>query len=141
MEVLPLGADVDLCNEIQNDKKLLISLKNKYNILGDSKVIVTGGKLTPRKKVELLIEAFRTINNNKYHLIIIGGSSDVDDIYIKMLKDLSKDTYTRIKETIINIDTDRNLLVVKGAIPGANQGMVIIQQAKRLNRKKTAAVS
>ena len=42
---------------------------------------------------------------------------------------------------IINIDTDRNLLIVKGAIPGANQGMVIIQQAKRLNRKKTAAVS
>jgi large subunit ribosomal protein L3 len=42
---------------------------------------------------------------------------------------------------VINIDTDRNLLVVKGAIPGANQGMVIIQQAKRLNRKKTAAVS
>jgi large subunit ribosomal protein L3 len=42
---------------------------------------------------------------------------------------------------IINIDIDRNLLVVKGAIPGANQGMVIIQQAKRLNRKKTAAVS
>ena len=42
---------------------------------------------------------------------------------------------------IINIDTDRNLLVVKGAIPGANQGMVIIQQAKRLNRKKTAAAS
>ena len=42
---------------------------------------------------------------------------------------------------IINIDTDRNLLVVKGAIPGANQGMVIIQQAKRLNRKKTTAAS
>ena len=42
---------------------------------------------------------------------------------------------------VINIDTDRNLLVVKGAIPGANQGMVIIQQAKRLNRKKTAAAS
>lgn len=42
---------------------------------------------------------------------------------------------------VINIDSDRNLLVVKGAIPGANQGMVIIQQAKRLNRKKTAAAS
>jgi large subunit ribosomal protein L3 len=42
---------------------------------------------------------------------------------------------------VINIDTDKNILVVKGAIPGANQGMVIIQQAKRLNRKKTAAVS
>jgi large subunit ribosomal protein L3 len=42
---------------------------------------------------------------------------------------------------VINIDLDKNILVVKGAIPGANQGMVIIQQAKRLNRKKTAAVS
>lgn len=42
---------------------------------------------------------------------------------------------------VINVDSDRNLLVVKGAIPGANQGMVIIQQAKRLNRKKTAAAS
>ena len=42
---------------------------------------------------------------------------------------------------VINIDSDKNILVVKGAIPGANQGMVIIQQAKRLNRKKTAAVS
>ncbi|MDP7009183.1 MAG: 50S ribosomal protein L3 [Phycisphaerales bacterium] len=42
---------------------------------------------------------------------------------------------------IINVDTDRNLLVVKGAIPGANQGMVIIQKAKRLNRKKAAAAS
>ena len=42
---------------------------------------------------------------------------------------------------IINIDTDRNLLVVKGAIPGPNQGMVLIQEAKRLNRKKTAAAS
>ena len=46
-----------------------------------------------------------------------------------------------MENKIINIDTDRNLLVVKGAIPGANQGMVIIQQAKRLNRKKTAAAS
>ncbi len=42
---------------------------------------------------------------------------------------------------IINIDTDRNLLVVKGAIPGPNQGMVLIQEPKRLNRKKTAAAS
>ena len=42
---------------------------------------------------------------------------------------------------IINIDTDRNLLVVKGAIPGPNQGMVLVQEAKRLNRKKTAAAS
>ncbi|MDP6693577.1 MAG: 50S ribosomal protein L3 [Phycisphaerales bacterium] len=42
---------------------------------------------------------------------------------------------------IINIDIDRNLLVVKGAIPGPNQGMIVIREAKRLNRKKTATAS
>ena len=42
---------------------------------------------------------------------------------------------------VINIDCERNLLLVKGAIPGPNNGMVLIREAKRLNRKKTKAAS
>jgi large subunit ribosomal protein L3 len=42
---------------------------------------------------------------------------------------------------VIHIDTDRNLLLVKGSIPGPNTGMVLIREAKRLNRKKTTAAS
>ena len=42
---------------------------------------------------------------------------------------------------VINIDSERNLLLVKGAIPGPNNGMVLIREAKRLNRKKTNAAS
>ena len=42
---------------------------------------------------------------------------------------------------VINIQSDRNLLLVKGAIPGPNSGMVLIREAKRLNRKKTTATS
>ena len=42
---------------------------------------------------------------------------------------------------VINIQSDRNLLLVKGAIPGPNSGMVLIREAKRLNRKKTKAAS
>lgn len=42
---------------------------------------------------------------------------------------------------VINIQSDRNLLLVKGAIPGPNNGMVIIREAKRLNRKKANASS
>jgi large subunit ribosomal protein L3 len=42
---------------------------------------------------------------------------------------------------VINIQSDRNLLLVKGAIPGPNSGMVLIREAKRLNRKKTTAAS
>ena len=42
---------------------------------------------------------------------------------------------------VINIDSERNLLLVKGAIPGPNNGMVLIREAKRLNRKKQNASS
>lgn len=42
---------------------------------------------------------------------------------------------------VIHIQSDRNLLLVKGAIPGPNSGMVLIREAKRLNRKKTTAAS
>ncbi|MDP7006434.1 MAG: 50S ribosomal protein L3 [Phycisphaerales bacterium] len=42
---------------------------------------------------------------------------------------------------VINIDSERNLLLLKGSIPGPNSGMVLIREAKRLNRKKTTAAS
>lgn len=42
---------------------------------------------------------------------------------------------------VINIDSERNLLLVKGAIPGPNNGMILIREAKRLNRKKQNAAS
>ena len=42
---------------------------------------------------------------------------------------------------VINVQNDRNLLLVKGAIPGPNSSMVLIREAKRLNRKKTKATS
>jgi large subunit ribosomal protein L3 len=42
---------------------------------------------------------------------------------------------------VIKVDGERNLLLVKGSIPGPNSGMVIIREAKRLNRKKTTAAS
>lgn len=43
--------------------------------------------------------------------------------------------------SVINVDSERNLLLVKGTIPGPNNGMVLIREAKRLNRKKTTASS
>jgi large subunit ribosomal protein L3 len=42
---------------------------------------------------------------------------------------------------VIKIDSERNLLLLKGSIPGPNSGMVLIREAKRLNRKKTTAAS
>jgi large subunit ribosomal protein L3 len=38
---------------------------------------------------------------------------------------------------VISIDPERNLMLVKGPVPGANNSMVYIREAKRLNRRKT----
>jgi len=37
---------------------------------------------------------------------------------------------------VVAVDPEKNLLLVKGPVPGPNQGMVMIREAKRLNRKK-----
>ena len=37
---------------------------------------------------------------------------------------------------VVKIDPQRNLLLVKGPVPGPNQGVVFIQEAKRLYRSK-----
>ena len=42
---------------------------------------------------------------------------------------------------VVSIDNEKNLLLVKGAIPGPNNGAVLIREAKRLNRKKKNAAS
>jgi large subunit ribosomal protein L3 len=42
---------------------------------------------------------------------------------------------------VINIDRERNLLMLKGTVPGPNTGMILVREAKRLNRKKTTAAS
>ena len=37
---------------------------------------------------------------------------------------------------VVRVDEERNLLLVKGAVPGANQGLVLIREAKRLSKPK-----
>ena len=56
MELLPLGGDIDLIRSVK-DQPETRALRKKYNLSDDDVVIVLGGKLTPRKKVELLLEA------------------------------------------------------------------------------------
>ena len=42
---------------------------------------------------------------------------------------------------VIEVDPERNLLMVKGPVPGPNQGLVFIRDAKRLYRSKAKAAS
>jgi len=43
---------------------------------------------------------------------------------------MGNDTVTVKKMTIVRADADRNLLLIKGSLPGARNGMIIVRKAK-----------
>lgn len=88
MEVLPLGADVDLVEEIKKGGKRA-EIRNNLGIEDDDIVIFTGGKFTPAKKTDLLLEAFNKIDHPKLHLLIIGDADEQNQEYKKKLLNLS----------------------------------------------------
>lgn len=73
IELLPLGADLDFCAEVREREEGNI-LRRRLGIADDAIVIVSGGKLEPWKKTELLIEAVRALSSRRLELVIIGDS-------------------------------------------------------------------
>jgi glycosyltransferase involved in cell wall biosynthesis len=88
MELLPLGSDTDLANSILTSK-IGNSIRKKLGILENDLVVFTGGKLSPAKETNLLIEAFLRINNPILHLLIVGDTGDVDIEYKNQLLKLA----------------------------------------------------
>ena len=53
---------------------------------------------------------------------------------------MGDDNVTARSLPVVAIDTDRNLILVKGTVPGPNNTCVFVRPAVRLNRAKTTAV-
>lgn len=85
MEVLPLGADTDFCEHVRKSGARG-ELRRSIGIQDTEIVIFTGGKLTPAKKTELLIEAVAGL---PVHLVIAGDSSVADSDYKRSLIELA----------------------------------------------------
>jgi len=54
----------------------------------------------------------------------------------KMPGHMGDDRVTARSIQVISVDKEQNLVLVKGPVPGANGGMVMVRPATRLNRKK-----
>jgi 1,2-diacylglycerol 3-alpha-glucosyltransferase len=80
MELLPLGTDTDYADQIKQQQEGG-AIRRLLNIPDAHRVIFTGGKLTPRKKTELLIGAVQRINDARLHLLIVGDSTPGDQEY------------------------------------------------------------
>lgn len=59
----------------------------------------------------------------------------------KMSGQMGNERVTARSLDVIRIDSERNLLLVKGPVPGANGGTVMVRPAVRLNRSKAKAIS
>jgi 1,2-diacylglycerol 3-alpha-glucosyltransferase len=85
MEILPLGADIDRVRKLEASN--IRSTKRAANGYDKNDiVVVTGGKLTGRKKTELLIDAIVSLDRPNLHLFIIGDASPSDISYLASLK-------------------------------------------------------
>lgn len=86
MEILPLGADMDLLHQARA-ADARVALRAALNIPPQDVVIVTGGKLIPPKRTELLIDAFRGLpGQERLHLVIVGQApKDLPDYYQRLL--------------------------------------------------------
>jgi glycosyltransferase involved in cell wall biosynthesis len=89
MELLPLGADVDLAREIRARQEGR-QLREALSIPDEAIVVFTGGKLTPHKRTELLIEAVARLPQHKLHVVVAGEASEADQVYKRELIDRAK---------------------------------------------------
>ena len=85
MEVLPLGADSDLGNEVAARGEG-VRLRAHYGIGDGDTVIFTGGKLTPAKRTELIVEAVNRIGDPRVHLVVVGQASEADSRYAESVR-------------------------------------------------------
>jgi len=54
----------------------------------------------------------------------------------KMAGHMGAERVTVRSADVVRVDAKENLLLVKGPVPGANQGLVLVREAVRLNRSK-----
>ncbi len=55
---------------------------------------------------------------------------------LRMAGRMGQDRVTQRNLRVVRVDADRNLLLVRGAVPGANEGMIVVRKANAPHRRK-----
>lgn len=72
IRLLPIGADTDRVNVNITKEELF----NKYNINKENFIIIHGGKITPEKQVDRILDAFSYIDDTNITFILFGKIED-----------------------------------------------------------------
>ncbi len=98
MELLPLGPDGDLIEQVQNEMDRT-EARAKLGFNQNDIVLFTGGKITPRKRLELLLLAMQTPELAKLKLVIMGQFDPTDDGYKNQIMPMIAQMGDRVKFT------------------------------------------
>ncbi len=89
MEVLPLGADMDLVRRLKLDETRA-RLRKDRGIADGEIVIFTGGKLTPYRQTEVLLQALPALRKFPVKILVVGDSGEQARAYKESLQGLVK---------------------------------------------------
>jgi glycosyltransferase involved in cell wall biosynthesis len=96
MEILPLGPDGDLIIQVRAEQDRS-SARAELGFCDDDIVLVTGGKITPRKRLELLLQAMQAPELSTLKLVVIGQFDASDDEYKNQIMQFADILGDRVK--------------------------------------------
>lgn len=73
VRLLPIGADTDEAKKIDLNREII---RDEFSIPRDDFVIVSGGKLNSKKRIDKLIDAFRKIECQNIKLVLFGSMTN-----------------------------------------------------------------
>ena len=84
MEVLPLGSDLEAVHRVRA-AAAGSRLRQEYGIASDAFVVFTGGKLSPAKRTEYLVDAIKELPAEKVQLVVVGDAAPENQAYKEQL--------------------------------------------------------
>ncbi|MFV0381975.1 MAG: glycosyltransferase [Breznakia sp.] len=83
IQIVPTGIDLSMFHPAHIDKKLVATLRSKYKINNQQKIIAYIGRLAPEKDIDMAIEGFAKIQNPDIVMMIVGGGPSLQDLMQK----------------------------------------------------------
>lgn len=91
--IAPLG----IAAPASSNDALMKELRERYPEITGKRVVLFLGRLHPKKGIDLLIKAFTSLADSKFHLLVIGPEED--EAYTQSLRALAKPMFSSITFT------------------------------------------
>ena len=125
--VIPTGLNLEAFHPREKDEAVL-NLRRSYGISDDEKLVVFVGRIAPEKSIDMVIDAFQYIQNEKIRLMIVGGGPQLEDLK-KQAKNLGLDnivfTDKVVREEVSNYYACADCFI--SASTSETQGMTYIE--------------